>query len=103
MHEGKAMRHAEKLPVWQLLENRPCFPYLQQRLVLLPLSLLSRIRTIFLVFQQFFHFFAAPPHRDSSSLGFSIEQISLFSPWIFLDEPHPVRHENGFHRPWVFL
>src|SRR5215216_2480078 len=42
MHDVEAMRRAEKLPVWQLPENRPCFPYLHQRLVLLlPLSLLS--------------------------------------------------------------
>src|SRR3954466_4884817 len=53
MHDVEAMRRAEKLPVWQLLENRPCFPYLHQRLVLLlPLSLLSRLRTIFPVFSN---------------------------------------------------
>src|SRR3954468_3392286 len=54
MHDVEVMRRAEKLPVWQLLENRPCFPYLHQRLALLPLSLLPRIRTIFPVFQQLF-------------------------------------------------
>ena len=97
MHDVEAMRRAEKLPVWQLPENRPCFPYLHQRLVLLlPLSLLSWLRTIFLVFQQLFHFFAAPSLWDSSGLGFAIEQVSTFSPWIILAEPPPVRHEHGF-------
>src|SRR3954469_17169184 len=60
MHDVEAMRRAEKLPVWKLPENRPCFPYLHQRLVLLPLSLLSRIRTIFPLIHQLFHFFADP-------------------------------------------
>src|SRR3954463_10305396 len=84
-------------------ENRPCFPYLHQRIVLLPLLLLSRLRTIFPVFQQLFHFFAAPTLWDSSGLGFAIEQVSTFSPWIILAEPPLVRHEHGFRRPWIFL
>src|SRR3954471_13545060 len=99
MHDVEAVRRAEKLPVWELPENRHCFPYLQQRLVLLPLSLLSRLRTIFPVFQQLFHFFAAPPLRDSSDLGLAIEQISMFSPWIILAEPPLVHHEHRFRRP----
>src|SRR3954463_12056764 len=78
MHDVKAMRRAEKLPVWQLPENRPCFPYLHQRLVLLPFLLLSRLRRIFPVFQEFFHFFTAPLLWDSSGLGIAIEPVSPF-------------------------
>src|SRR4051812_2441778 len=82
MHEIKAMRTAEETPVFQIPENRPRFPYPHQRLSLL--FFLSRRRALFPSFQQVVDFFAAPSSWGCSELLASIEQMSLFSPRVFL-------------------
>ena len=74
MHEIKAMRHAEDLPVWQVPENRPHLPYLQQRLWLL--LGLSRHRALLPVIQQLVDLRATLLVWDSSELDRPIEQMS---------------------------
>ena len=57
MHDIKAVRHTVDLPVRQVQENRPRFPYLQQRLW--RLSLLPRLWRLLLLSRsgQSFQFF----------------------------------------------
>ena len=71
MHLIKAMRRVVIGPVLQVPENRPRFPYLQQRLRCL--FDLSRRRALFLVSQQLVDFSAAPLTCRSSKLSQPIE------------------------------
>src|SRR3954466_15884103 len=70
MHLIKTMRCIEFGPVLQVPENRPCFPYLQQRLRFFHLS---RRGVLFPVFQQLINFGAAPLTWRSSMLSLTIE------------------------------
>src|SRR3989337_836367 len=101
MHDIKAVRHTVDLPVRQVLENRPRFPYLQQRLW--RLSLLSQLWALFPIFQQLVYFLAAPRTRASLGFGFTIEQILAFSPWVIIAKPPSMSHEHGFRRPGISI
>src|SRR4051812_10938305 len=106
MHDIKAVRHTVDLPVRQVPENRPRFPYLQQRLWRLSLLsrlwrllLLSRQWAIFPIFQQLVYFLAAPRTRAFSGFGFTIEQILAFPPRVIVAKPPSMSHEHGFEDP----
>jgi hypothetical protein len=101
MHGIKAMGRAEDLPVRQIPENRPRFPYLQERLG--RLSLLSRRWALWPICQQLLDFFAAPQRWISSELNFPIEQIFASSPWVILAKPPSMPNEHGFQRTGIFL
>ena len=101
MHDIKAVRHKEDLPVRQVPENRPRFPYLQQRLW--RLSLLSRRWALFPIFQQLIDFLAAPLAWRSTAFGCTIEQIFAFSPWVIIGKPPSMSHEHGFRRPGISI
>jgi hypothetical protein len=94
MHDIKAMGCAEDLPVWQILENRPRFPYFQQRLG--RLSLLSRRWAFWPICQQLINFVAAPQRWLSSELNFPIEQIFASSPWVIIAKPPSMPNEHSF-------
>jgi hypothetical protein len=70
MHDIKAMGRVEDLPVRLIPENRPRFPYLQQRLG--RFSLLSRCRALWPIFQQLIDFVATPQTSGCSKLNFTI-------------------------------
>src|SRR4051812_48402268 len=99
MHDIKAVMHTEHVPVRQVLENRPRFPYLQQRLW--HLSLLSWRWAIFPIFQHCVYFGDAPHTWGLSGFGFTIEQILDFSPWFIVRKPSLMSHEHGFRRPGI--
>src|SRR3954470_1578495 len=69
-HLIKTMRCIEFGPVLQVPENRPCFPYLRQRLRFFHLA---RRGALFPVFQQLINFGAAPLTWRSSMLSLTIE------------------------------
>src|SRR3954465_256882 len=110
MHDIKAVRHTVDLPVRQVPENRPRFPYLQQRLWRLSLFsrlwrllLLSRQWAVFPIFQQLVYFLAAPRTRAFSGFGFTIEQILAFPPRVIVAKPPSMSHEHGFRRPEISI
>src|SRR3954468_6723936 len=70
MHDIKAVRHTEDVPVQQVPKNRPHFPYLQQRLWRLSLRIdLSWRWALFPIFQHHVYFGAAPPTWGLSEFG----------------------------------
>ena len=71
VHYIEAMGRVEDLLVLQVVENRPRFPYTQQRIY--PRSLLSRRRALLPIFQKLVDFGAAPRARGSFGLVFTIE------------------------------
>jgi hypothetical protein len=94
MLDIKAKGHAEDLPVRQIPENRPPFPYLQERLG--RLLLLSRCRALWPTCQQLIDFLAAPLTWGISELKFTIEQIFAFSPRVILAKLPSMPKEHGF-------
>src|SRR4051812_30859376 len=101
MHDIKAMWTAEETPVFQIPENRLRFPYPHQRLSLL--FFLSRRGAPFPSFQQVVDFFAAPSRWGCSELLAPIEQMSKFSPRVFLGNPPPSPLKHIFRRSMFFL
>ena len=100
----------ELISVRQVPENRPRFPYLQQRLWRLSLLsrlwrllLLSRQWAVFPIFQQLVYFLAAPRTRAFSGFGFTIEQILAFPPRVIVAKPPSMSHEHGFQRPGISI
>src|SRR4051812_17993639 len=101
MHDIKAMSTTEETPLFQIPENRLRFPYPHQRLSLL--FFLSRRGAPFPSFQQVVDFFATPSSWGCSELLTPIEQMSKFSPRVFLGKPPSRPLEHNFRRSGIFL